>query len=91
MTEETAEEAAQIFNSKRNFSINPTMAEETAKESAQRVYAKRLAAKERKTAQLDENMHLDSESQNVSKLKMIAMMIGFGILTWIRSSMPTRF
>ena len=94
MTEETAEEAAQIVNSKRNFSINPTMAEETAEEAAQRVNAKRLAAKERKTAQLDENQHksnLDSESQNVSKLKMIAMMIGFGILTWIRSSMPTRF
>ena len=34
MTEETAEEAAQIVNSKRNFSINPTMAEETAEESA---------------------------------------------------------
>ena len=89
MTEKTAEEAAQIVNSKRNFSINPTLAEETTKESAQRVNAKRLAAKERKTAQL--KIHLDSESQNVSKLKMIAMMIGFGILTWIRSSMPTRF
>ena len=36
-------------------------------------------------------IHLDSESQKISKLKMIAMMIGFGILTWIRSSMPTRF
>ena len=34
-------------------------------------------------------INLDSENQNVSKLKMIAMMIGFGILTWIRSSMPT--
>ena len=31
------------------------MAEEIAEESAERVNAKRLAAKERKTAQLDEN------------------------------------
>ena len=30
MAEETAEEAAQRNNSKRNFSINPKMAEETA-------------------------------------------------------------
>ena len=36
-------------------------------------------------------IHLDSESKNISKLKMIAMMIEFGILPWIRSSMPTRF
>jgi hypothetical protein len=35
------------------------------------------------------NINLDSENQNGSKLKMIAMMIGFGILTWIGSSMPT--
>jgi len=35
MTEETAEEAAQIVNSKRNFSINPTIAEETPEESVQ--------------------------------------------------------
>ena len=34
---------------------NPTMAEETAEEAAQRVNAKRLAAKERKTTQLDED------------------------------------
>ena len=87
MTEETAEEAAETVNSKRNFSINPTMAEETAEESAQRVNAKRLVAKECKTLQLDENQ----PGQRESKLKMIAMMIGFGILTWIRSSMPTRF
>ena len=65
MTEETAEEAAQIVNSKRNFSINPTMAEETAKESAQRVYAKRLAAKERKTTQLDENPPGQRESKRI--------------------------
>ena len=42
MAEDTAEEAAQRVNSKRNFSINPTMAEETAEEAAQRVNAKRL-------------------------------------------------
>ena len=42
MTEETAEEAAQRVNSKRNFSINPTMAEETAEEAAQRVMPKGL-------------------------------------------------
>ena len=65
MTEETAKEAAQIVNSKRNFSINPTMAEETAKESAQRVYAKKLAAKERKTAQLDENPPGQRESKRI--------------------------
>ena len=63
MTEETADEAAQIVNSKRNFSINPTMAEETNKESAQRVYAKRLTAKERKTAQLDENPLVQRDSK----------------------------
>ena len=63
ITEETAEEAAQIVNSKRNFSINPTMAKETAQESAQRVNAKRLAAKERKTAQLDENPPGQRESK----------------------------
>ena len=34
MTELTAEEAQRV-NSKRNFSINPTMAEETAEEAAQ--------------------------------------------------------
>ena len=45
MAKETAKEAAQRVNSKRNFSINPTMAEETAEETAQRVNAKRLAAK----------------------------------------------
>ena len=87
MTEETAKETAQIVNSKRKFGINPTMAEETAKEAAQRVNAKRLVAKEHKTTQLDENQ----PGQQESKLKMIAMIIGFGILTWIRSSMPTRF
>jgi len=79
MTEETAEEAAQIVNSKRNFSINPTLAEETAEEAAQRVYAKRLAAKERKTAQLDENQPGQRESKCIRSV-MIAMMIGFGIL-----------
>ena len=67
MTEQTAEEAAQIVNSKRNFSINPTMAEETAEESAQRVNAKRLAAKERKTAQLDENPPGQRESKSRTK------------------------
>jgi len=55
MTEETAEEAAQRVNSKRNFSINPTMTEETAEKAAQRVNAKRLAAnresKKRKRAE----------------------------------------
>ena len=65
MTEETAEEAAQIANSKRNFSINPTMAEKTAKESAQTVNAKRLAAKEHKTAQLDENPPGQRESKRI--------------------------
>ena len=48
------EEAAQRVNSKRNFSINPKMAEETAKEAAQRVNSKRLAvnreSKKRKRA-----------------------------------------
>jgi len=44
MTKETAEEAAKKVNSKRNFSINPKIAEETAKEAAQRVNAERLAA-----------------------------------------------
>jgi len=44
MAEESCEEAAQRVNSKRNFSINPTLAEETAEEAAQRVNAKRLAA-----------------------------------------------
>ena len=34
---------------------NPTMGEETAEEAAQRVNSKRLATKERKTAQLDED------------------------------------
>ena len=44
MPEETAEEAARRVDSKRIFSINPTMVEETAEEAAQRVNAKRLAA-----------------------------------------------
>ena len=44
MAEKTAVEAAQRVNSKRNFSINPTMVKETAEEVAQRVNAKRLAA-----------------------------------------------
>ena len=65
MTEETTEEAAQIVNSKRNFSINPTMAEETTEESAQRVNAKRLVAKERKTTQLDENLPGQRESKRI--------------------------
>ena len=65
MTEETVEEAAQIVNSKRNFSINPTMAEETAEGAAQRVNAKRLAAKERKTAQLDESQPGQWESKRI--------------------------
>ena len=65
MTEETTEEAAQIVNSKRNFSINPTMAEETAEECAQRVNAKRLAAKERKTAQLGENPPGQRDSKRI--------------------------
>ena len=65
MTEETAEEAAQIVISKRNFSINPTMAEETAEEAAQRINTKRLAAKERKTAQLDENQPGQRESKRI--------------------------
>ena len=34
-------------------------------------------------------INLDSENQNVSKLKMMMMMIGFEISTWIRSSMST--
>ena len=71
MTGETAEEAAQIVNSKRNFSINPTMAEETAEESAQRVNAKRLAAKERKTAQLDENPPGHNIKKRESKSKTV--------------------
>ena len=58
------------------------MAEETAEEADQRVNA---------TPRSQMKINLDSESQNASKLKIIAMMIGLGILTWIRSSMPTRF
>ena len=61
MTEETAEEAAQRVNSKRNFSINPTMAEETAEEAAQRVNAKRPAAnresKKKKLAEESQEQH----------------------------------
>ena len=64
---------------------NPTI-EETAEEASQRVNAKRLAAKERKIAQLDEDQPGQRESKCIK-----TMMIGFGILTWIRSSMPTRF
>ena len=48
MTEETAEEAAQIVNSKRNFSINPTMAEETTEEAAQELMPKGLRLKNAK-------------------------------------------
>ena len=66
------------------------MAEETAEESAQRVNAKRLAAKKRKTAQLELNPPGQRQSKRI-KIEMMSMMIGFGILTWIRSSMPTRF
>ena len=47
MAEETNEEAAQRVNSKRNFTINPTMAEKTAEEAAQKAKAKRLAAKQK--------------------------------------------
>ena len=65
MTEETVKEAAQRVNSKRNFSINPTMAEETVKEAAQSVNAKRLAAKECKTTQLDEDQPGQRESKHI--------------------------
>ena len=41
------------------------MTEETAEESAQRVNAKSLAAKERKTAQLDENPPGQRESKRI--------------------------
>ena len=44
MAEETAEES----NRARNFSINPTMAEETAEEAAQRDTTKRLGAQREK-------------------------------------------
>ena len=48
---------------------NPTMAEETAEEAAQRVNAKRLAAKERKTAQLDEDQPGQRESKRLKTEK----------------------
>ena len=41
------------------------MAEETAEEAAQRINTKRLAAKERKTAQLDENPNGQRESKRI--------------------------
>ena len=34
-------------------------------------------------------INLNSKNQNVSKLKMIAMVIGLRIFTWISSSLPT--
>ena len=43
---------------------------------------------ENEEQRLNENQPGQRESKRV-KLKMIAMMTGFGILTWIRSSMPT--
>ena len=42
-----AEERTEESNRARNFSKNPTMAEDIAEEAAQRVYAKRLAVKEK--------------------------------------------
>jgi len=41
------------------------MTQETAEEAAQIVNAKRLAAKERKTAQLDENQPGQQESKRI--------------------------
>ena len=68
---------------------NPTT-EETAEEATQRANAKRLAAKERKTTQLDEEQPGQRESKRV-KTENDSDDVGFGILTWIRSSMPIRF
>ena len=47
------------------FSLDLKMTEETAEGAAQRVNAKRLAAKERKTAQLDENPSGQRESKRI--------------------------
>ena len=74
MAEETAKEAAQTVNSKRNFSINPTMAEETATKAAQRVNAKSLAvnseSKKRKRAAESQEQHenrLASQREIITK------------------------
>jgi len=42
--------------------------------------------KEERNMGLEDKRH---RSQKAQKLKMIVMVIGFGILTWIRSSMLT--
>ena len=51
---------------------------------------KGFAAKERKTTQLDENLPGQGESKRI-KTENDSDDDWFGILTWIRSSMPTRF
>ena len=89
MTEEptmaTAEEAAQRVYAKRLADDGESKIRKRAEES-QEQHENRLAAKERKTARLDENSSRQRESKHIFWLltKMTSYQASYTTLTWTR-------
>ena len=79
---------------KESMPKNLLLIEESQKrkraEESKEQQGNRLEAKERKTAQLDEDPPGQRESKHI-KTENDSDDDWVGILTWIRSSMPTRF